>query len=231
NYNSMQLTLSKRYSHGFTVTSNYALSKVEGDFGDSVIPYTMVQDPALLWGPLDQDHRHRFTTSWVVDLPGGRMEGPLKWVLGGWQWTGVMQYQTGNPFTILSGRDNSLDGIGGDRAKLTGASTAPPAGSARTVWFNPAAFAVNDLGTFGDVPKGYLYGPSLHSWDMGLFKNFRMNTDMNIQFRAEFFNVFNQVNFGLPGTNVSGGSFGSITATDGNFGDPRIIQFGLKFVF
>ncbi len=120
NYNSMQFALVKRYSNGFTITSNYTLSKVEGDFGGEVIPYTMPQDQALLWGPLDQDHRHRFTTSWVWDLPGGNMEGPMKWVIGGWQWTGVMQYQTGRPFTVTSGQDNSLDGIGNDRAKITG---------------------------------------------------------------------------------------------------------------
>jgi hypothetical protein len=231
NYNSMQLTLSKRYSHGFTITSNYTLSKVEGDFGDQIIPYTMFQDPALVWGPLEQDHRHRFTTSWVLDLPGGNMEGPMSWVLGGWQWTGVMQYQTGRPYTVTSGRDNSLDSLGGDRARLTGAPIAPPSGSVATMWFNPAAFAVNDLGTYGNVARGAYYGPSLHSWDMGLFKNFRFTSDMNVQFRAELFNVFNQVNFDLPNTNVSGGNFGLITRTDQSFGDPRIIQFGLKFVF
>jgi hypothetical protein len=54
---------------------------------------------------------------------------------------------------------------------------------------------------------------------------------MNVQFRAEFFNIFNQVNFDIPNTNVSGGNFGRITRTDPSFGDPRILQFGLKFVF
>jgi hypothetical protein len=230
-YNSMQLTLSKRYSRGYTITSNYTLSKVEGDFGDQLIPYDFPQDQSLLWGPLDQDHRHRFTTSWVVDLPGQNMEGPMKWVIGGWQWTGVMQFQTGRPYTVTSGTDNSGDGISDDRAKLTGQPIEPPSGSPETVWFNPAAFARNDVGTFGNVGKGAFYGPSLHTWDMGLFKNFRMNTDMNVQFRAEFFNVFNQVNFDLPNRNVSGGNFGRITRTDPSFGDPRIIQFGLKFVF
>ncbi len=127
NYNSMQLTLSKRYSHGFTITSNYTLSKVVGDFGNAdIIPYDKPQDQALLWGPLDQDHRHRFTTSWVLDLPGGSMESPLKHVIGGWQWTGVMQFQTGRPYTVTSGADNSGDGIGNDRAKLTGVSVEPP---------------------------------------------------------------------------------------------------------
>jgi hypothetical protein len=90
---------------------------------------------------------------------------------------------------------------------------------------------VNDVGTFGNVGRGAFYGPNLQTWDMGLFKNFRISTDMNVQFRAEFFNVFNQVNFDIPNTNRSGANFGVITRTDPSFGDPRIIQFGLKFVF
>jgi len=155
----------------------------------------------------------------------------MKWVVGGWQWTGVMQFQTGRPYTVTSGTDASGDGFNNDRAKLTGQPIEPPSGSAQTVWFNPAAFAVTDIGTFGSVGKGAYYGPSLNSWDMGLFKNFRVNTDMNVQFRAEFFNVFNQVNFDIPNTNRSGGNFGRITRTDPSFGDPRILQFGLKFVF
>ena len=164
----------------------------------------------------------------------------MKWVVGGWQWTGVMQFQTGQPFNIVSGQDNSRRGLGSnsDRAKLTGQSTAPPDGSDQTVIFNAAAFAVNDVGTFGDAPKGYLYGPSLHSWDMGLFKNFRFTNDMNMQFRAEFFNIFNQVNLDIPGTtpndnrtSVSGANYNRATRTVPGVGDPRIVQFGLKFVF
>jgi hypothetical protein len=242
NYNGMQLTLSKRYSHGFQVSSNYTLSKVEGDFagerqltGGEIIPYFMFQDPALMWGPLDQDHRHRFTTSWVMDLPGQNLAGPLRWVVGGWQWSGVMQYQTGRPFTVTSGTDNSLDGIGNDRAKLTGAdvNAVPTTPCANCVWyFNPAAFAINDLGTFGNVGKGAYYGPSLHAWDMAVSKNFRFNSSSYVQARVEFFNIFNQVNLDIPNTAVNNqATLGRITRTDPGSGDPRILQFGLKFVF
>jgi len=242
NYNGMQLTLSKRYSHGFQISSNYTLSKVEGDFagerqltGGEIIPYFMFQDPALMWGPLDQDHRHRFTTSWVMDLPGQNLSGALRWVLGGWQWSGVMQYQTGRPFTVTSGADNSLDGIGNDRAKLTGAdvNAVPTTPCANCVWyFNPAAFATNDLGTFGNVGKGAYYGPSLHAWDMAVSKNFRFNSSSYVQMRVEFFNIFNQVNFDIPNTAVNNpATLGRITRTDPGSGDPRILQFGLKFVF
>ena len=243
NYNGMQLTLTKRFSRGFQISGNYTLSKIEGDFagerqltGGEVIPYYMYQDPAIVRGPLDQDHRHRFTTSWVWDLPGENISStPVRWVIGGWQWSGVMQYQTGRPFTVTSGTDNSLDGIGNDRAKLTAAdfNAIPNAPCANCVWyFNPAAFATNDLGTFGNVGKGAYYGPRLHLWDMGLSKNFRFNGGQYVQFRIEFFNIFNMVNFDVPNTAVSNqATLGRITRTDPANGDPRILQFGLKFVF
>ena len=242
NYNGMQLTLMKRYSRGFQISSTYTLSKVVGDFagerqltGGEIIPYFMFQDPALMWGPLDQDHRHRFTTSWVADLPGQSLAGPVRWVLGGWQWSGVMQYQTGRPFTVTSGTDNSLDGIPNDRAKLTGADVfaLPTAPCSNCVWyFNPAAFAANDLGTFGNVGKGAYYGPSLQIWDMAVSKNFHFNSSSYVQARVEFFNIFNMVNFDIPNTAVNNPStLGRITRTDPSSGDPRILQFGLKFVF
>jgi hypothetical protein len=243
NYNAMQLTLTKRYSRGFQISGNYTLSKIVGDFagerqltGGEIIPYYLPQDPALMWGPLDQDHRHRFTASWVADLPGQNLSSTVaRWVIGGWQWSGVMQYQTGRPFTIVSGTDNSLDGIGNDRAKLTGAdfNAVPTTPCAGCVWyFNPAAFAPNDLGTYGNVGKGAYYGPSLHIWDMGLSKNFRWNSSQYVQFRVEFFNIFNMVNFDVPNLAVNNqATLGRITRTDPSQGDPRILQFGLKFVF
>jgi hypothetical protein len=146
-----------------------------------------------------------------------------------------MQYQTGRPFTVTSGADNSLDGILNDRAKLTGAdvNAVPTTPCSSCVWyFNPAAFATNDLGTFGNVGKGAYYGPPLHVWDMGVSKNFRFNGSSYVQARVEFFNVFNQVNFDVPNNAVNNlSTLGRITRTDPSSGDPRILQFGLKFVF
>ena len=120
-----------------------------------------------------------------------------------------------------------------DRAKLTGQSLACPPGRRRRCGSTPAAFAVADVGTFGDVPKGYLRGPSFHSWNMGLFKNFRYGAGANVQFRIEAFNIFNQVNFDIPGTTpgdnriaVTQPNFGTITRTVPVTGDPRLIQFG-----
>ncbi|HEX2491222.1 MAG TPA: TonB-dependent receptor [Blastocatellia bacterium] len=237
-YHSMQLTLNKRLSQGFTVLGNYTWAKVLGNYSGSageaieVAPWNVEGADSFVYGPTDFDYRHRFVVSWVWELPKPQTDNPfLKALLHGWQANGIGQYQSGGAYTITSGRDNSQTGINRDRAKFTGVSVDPPAGSDKTVWFNPAAFAVNDVGTFGTVGRGAFHGPSLFSWDMGFFKTFRFTEQVNLQFRAEMFNIFNQVNFANPNTNVSGGGFGRITSTHPNAGDPRIIQFGLKLNF
>ena len=214
NYNSIQIALMKRYSHGFTITSNYTLSKVEGDFGDAdIIPYDQPQDQSLLWGPLNQDHRHRFTTSWVLDLPGGDMAEPVE-ACDRRLAVDRRHAVPDRPSVYHHERHRQLWRRHRQRPREADrrSPSSRPSGSAQTVWFNTAAFAVNDLGTFGNVGKGAYYGPNLQSWDMGLFKNFRINTDMNVQFRAEFFNVFNQVNFDIPNTNRSGGTSARLRA-------------------
>ena len=141
--------------------------------------------------------------------------------------------------TITSGTDNSLDGIGNDRAKTTGApvddisnlTCAAPC----KFWFNPAAFAAGDVGTFGTVGKGAYFGPSIHYFDMGLSKNVRFSNDMGMQFRAEFFNVFNRPNFANPIAQLrSPTSFGRVFNTFGRtlgLGTSRQIQFALKYMF
>jgi hypothetical protein len=231
-YHSLQLSLTKRFSHGFTILTNYTRAKSIDNYGDYVEPWYFPNGDQMQKGPSDYDHANRFVISYVWELPKmSSSNGFTKYVVNGWQWTGIGQYQTGSPFNIKSGRDNSLTGLGNDRPKLTGDSTDPAAGADKRVWFNSAAFAVNDLGTFGTLGRNVLRGPSLFSWDMGLFKTFAFTERFQTQFRAEFFNIFNQTNFDNPNTTVTGGGFGTITKTVNGAGDPRIIQFGLKFAF
>jgi hypothetical protein len=180
---------------------------------------------------MDIDRRHSFVMSWVWDLPATRSSsGFVRALLDGWQWSGIGRYQSGSPLTIESGRDNSLDGIGDDRAQLTGEPIAPPAGADKRVIFSRDAFARNDEGTFGTLGQGILRGPHIYSFDMGIFKRFAITERINLQFRSEFFNIFNQVNFANPNTSF-GGSFGTSTGTHSFAGDPRIMQFGLKLSF
>jgi hypothetical protein len=231
-YHSLQLSLTKRFSRGFTILANYTFSKTIDNQGDFVKPWYFPNGDAMQLGPSDFDHKHRVALSWVYDVPKvPTSSAVVRHVLHGWQWSGIGQYQTGAPFNVKSGRDNSLTGLGNDRPKMTGVSPAPPSGADKRVSFSPAAFAVNDVGTFGDLGRNVFYGPKLYGFDMGFFKNIRITEQVGAQFRAEMFNIFNQVNFSNPNTTVTGGGFGTITSTLAGSGDPRIIQFGLKLSF
>ena len=144
--------------------------------------------------------------------------------------------------TVVSGKDNSLTNLGRDRAVATDQDVARPSGFDPLLqWFNRAAFAANPTGTFGTLGKGTLRGPSMFSWDMGAFKRIPLKGErINLQFRAEFFNIFNHPMFNNPATNISDGNYGKITQTLANAGNtqgditsggPRIIQLALKLAF
>jgi hypothetical protein len=199
-----------------------------------LIPYNLPQDPDLTQ---TSSSRHRLVASWVYQLPDVGTNPLINGVLGGWQVTGVFQFQSGGWLSINSGTDRSLDGLGGDRAvRIDGVPLEPQNQTCGTppcvIWFNTAAFRQTVPGTWGNPNSmNVMRGPSATQTDMGIFKNFRFSSDMGVQFRAEFFNVFNNVNLSGPSTDVSSGNFGRITGLHGVFGQPRIIQFGLKFVF
>jgi hypothetical protein len=146
-----------------------------------------------------------------------------------------MSAQTGDPVTILSGlsagSDRSGTGLARDRATYLGGALYGGSSCGTTAhcvdYVNRSAFVQPAAGTFGNVGKGFLRGPGSFNWDMGLLKNFAMTERWKLQFRAEFFNVFNRVNLNDPTNAVNSGSFGRITAS----GDPRIGQLALKVLF
>jgi hypothetical protein len=133
--------------------------------------------------------------------------------------------------------NGSGTGIGLDRANIVGAAygSGACAGSTKACidWLSPAAFVANPAGTFGNVGKGSLRFPGFYSWDMSLAKNFSFTERYKLQFRAEFFNVFNRVNFD---DSIATGNFAKLSAK-GSFGalnqalDPRIGQLALKLFF
>ena len=125
-YHALQLTLNRRYANGFTVNTNYTLSDLQGTIeGTEIAPYfhpdlENIVD-TLMRGRMPDMRRHRFVTSWVYDIPGVS-NAVLNHVVGGWQVTGIYQWQSGKPYTIVSGADNSGWGLGGNnnRAIRTG---------------------------------------------------------------------------------------------------------------
>ena len=98
----------------------------------------------------------------------------------------------------------------------------------RLEWFNTAAFALPSIYTFGNEGRNNMTGPPTKNLDMIVYKDFRFAERLNLQLRAEFFNIFNHANFGQPSNNVQASNFGQITSTSTA---PRQIQFGMKFAF
>jgi outer membrane receptor protein involved in Fe transport len=231
NYHSMQLTANKRFSRGFSLLASYTWSKMiddaSSDGGASPHPF----DQSFNRGISNLDIPHRFVTSFVYELP--RLAGQhftLRHILGGWDTNGIIVLQSGDPFTVVSGRDNSFSGVNADRADLIGdpfLSSDRPRGEIVNRYFNIDAFAFNAVGTFGTAGRNIMRGPGNATVDLGLFKNIPIVEGHRVQFRAEAFNLFNRVNLGNPNANRSAAAFGRITAA----GSPRVIQLALKYAF
>jgi hypothetical protein len=146
-------------------------------------------------------------------------------IISGWQTNGILTVQSGQPYSVVAGVDNSLTGIGLDRAQIVGNPSLPssrPTGQKVSEWFNTSAFAFSPLGTYGDSPHDFLAGPSFT-----LVKSIQIRESQHLDFRAESFNLFNNPNFGNPVANLSSSSNGQVQTA----GSPRIIQFALKYYF
>jgi Carboxypeptidase regulatory-like domain len=244
-FNSLQLTAQKRLSHNFTILLNYTWSKSIDDlpYNQGITGVAAGSNSPIPWnfpgrhqddrGPSEFDHTHRFVTSYVWALPQlHRANKIVRGVAGGWQFNGILTLQSGGPITVVSGKDQSSTGLGSDRANyLGGTAYGPGACGASGPCVNylvPSVFGLPALGTFGNVGKGFLRGPNLKNWDIGVFKEFHLVKEAyKLQFRGEFFNFTNRVNLNNPGVNSTAGGFGSITGA----GDPRIGQLALKFLF
>jgi hypothetical protein len=159
-------------------------------------------------------------------------------LLGGWTITGIHTVQSGPPLTFIMGDDVALDGTFGDQhAMLVPGVTVKDIlidhssrGAMVDRFFNTDAFVPTDdlpRGIYGDAGRGLISGPAFSSSDFSLLKDFLLREPLKLQFRSEFFNAFNQVNFSRPTTAVNSGAFGRLrSASDG-----RTIQFGLKLLW
>jgi hypothetical protein len=228
NYHSLQLNLEKRLSRGLSVLANYTWSKSIDDL-DGSNPFNR----SIGRGLAVEDVPHNFKFSNIWEIPRAKFSGAADKVLNGWQVNTMLTWQSGFPFSISSGRDNSFSGIGGDRADFLGGSAELPGDRSRGEkifrWFDTSKFTANAIGTFGNSGRGIIRGPSFFNTDLGLLKVTRITERVGAQFRAEFFNIFNNPNFRLPNTNAASDQFGRITSVvDDN---QRIIQFGLKVLF
>ena len=251
-YKSLQARLEKRFSKGLSGLVSYTLGEAltgapdhistsGGGPGFDTGVFREPQDGNNLraeYGPSEFDITHRLVASYVWELPfgsgrhfGSDWTGPMEFLLGGWQLTGIHVAQSGLALTATLGGTSVLN-IGGERRarpNLVGDPVLPESERTLSRYFNTDAFAVFSPGTqaFGNAGIGLMRGPAYVNFDFSLAKTFRMNDRRSFQFRTELFNAFNHPNFGPPNIQRESSGFGQILTA----GNGRIIQFGLKFYF
>jgi Carboxypeptidase regulatory-like domain len=240
NYHAMQWRLEKRATRGLVLTAQYTFAKSLGTnstLNGSISEFPRPQNSNNIdgdYGLSAFDHKHRFTANFVYLLPigpGMRFLGSTQGFLGklleGWQTTGIITLQDGVPITIRDGIDRSNTGEGADRPDQIGNPELPK--SERTVqrYFNTGAFQLQAINTFGSAGRNTVRGPAFSNFDFSLIKSTKITESHRLEFRAEFFNIFNHPNFNIPDRTLTSATFGQINAAF----TPRDIQFGLKYIF
>ncbi len=236
-FNSLQVNVTRRQNNGLTLLSNIVWSKTIDNTSSATEGNTGPPNPFNLnsaRGPADFDQKIRFNLSANYLLPHFAVHGWQSALVNDWQANAIVSMQTGFPFTVLSGTDRSLSGIGNDYADQVGNPARPAGVSKIKEYFNTAAFVPATIGTFGNVARGSLRGPGYADVDASVFKNMFTGERISAQFQAEAFNALNRVNFGNPSSGgtapvatVSSGTYGQITSAN----SPRVFQFGLKLLF
>ena len=248
-YNGLQLNWNKRFSKGVGFGVSYTLSKTSDDGSNQRDIIPDAYNAHNLWGPAEYDSRHVLVINYIWDLPFFRDHSRLSGkILGGWQLSGISQFQTGSPCSV--GAKNDYAGVGaaslgsfgcGDVGQFWvvngnptikhqfATSTSDPA-----QWFattNPDGspiFTQPAAGTFNTQSvRNLIYGPGFQNWNLGLFKKFAITEQTGFEFRAEAFNFINHPNWSAPDYNATSSTFGKVTSKTSE----RNMQLSLRFYF
>jgi hypothetical protein len=250
-YNGVRFGLQKRYSDGWSLSSNYTYSKCvnEGEPGTDItnqfpIPIEDITtshprpDTSTNRGPCAADRRHNFNMSAVLLSPGIG-SGVIDTITKDWQAGIIWQARSGSPITPTTTGDFALTN-GPQRPMLVSGvdpnlpedqrTFANTGGAQSMAWYNLAAFAPNTPGLWGDTPKGYLTGPACWNVDVSFSRNLPVGSSQRLELRVEAFNIFDHENWANPTVQI-----GSTALTNGRVtntvGDPRIMQFAVKYSF
>lgn len=255
-YHGFQIGVNRRFASGFSYGFAYTLSKSEDDGSTQRTILPNAYDAHYLWGPSNFDTRHVAVANFIYELPflKNSSNGFMKTVLGGWQVSGVAQFQSGIPFSVRNG-DTDYAGVGSGSGnsgegvaqfwKYTADPSYPREFGSGSQWLTVrdsnggALFTQPDPGTFftGSV-RNKFYGPGFQNWNISAFKNFRFNDRVNLQFRIDGFNFINHPNWGATGgtgitttagigMNPTASDFGQVTTKGGE----RNLQLGLRLSF
>ncbi|MBZ5516540.1 MAG: carboxypeptidase regulatory-like domain-containing protein [Acidobacteriia bacterium] len=231
NYNSLQVSMEKRFSHGLQFQLSYTWGK----------SFDQASSFENILNPLDYrrsyslslfDARNRLVYSYYWELPFRARRGIAGKLTNGWALSGIASFQSGFPIRITSSDDlelmNSFDfELPGEPDLVRRFFRLNPRGFGN-LGFDPSSFVPQALGTIGSSPRSVCCGPGINNFDVGLQKRTALSERTSLEFRAEFFNIVNHAQFLAPDGNISDGAdFGRVKRAR----DPRLIQFGLRFAF
>ena len=245
-YHSLQAKVEKRFRAGGSILAAYTFAKLitdtdqlstwlESSVGGQQNYYNNSGERSVA----SQDVPQRLVVSGVVDLPVGtgkrllpNASGLPGKLVSGWTGNAIVTLQSGYPLNFTEAVNLTQSFGGGSRPNSNGqdATLSTPASQRINQWFNTADFSNAAPFTFGNVGReiGNVRGPGIANWDVALFKSTSLAERMALQFRVEVFNLFNRVQFGLPGTALGNSAFGVIT-TQAN--QPRLFQFSLRLTY
>jgi len=250
-YHSLQLTVERRFASAGSLLVAYTNSKLISN-ADTLTNWLeaatgSIQNFNNLHGERSlssQDVPQRLVISYVLDIPVGHGKrfmsdatGVVDKLVSGWGIDGVTTFQKGFPLVFSNGNANytTLFGGGSRPDRVAGCNTSRPSGTSKlNEWFNTACFVSPADFVFGNESRTdpRLRASGANNWDFALFKRTRFGPDekLGLEFRTEFFNLFNRTQFAPPNTSVGSSTFGQVTSTASGT-NPRLIQFGLKFIF
>ena len=230
-YNSLQAELNHRFGHGLEFLASYTWSKSidnASSFENSVDPLDPERERSLSLFHAAQ----RFVLSEYWRVPTMPITGWSRYLVNGWALAGIMTLQSGFPIRITSSSDLELMGSfdfedPGEPNQVAPFQRLNPQSSGG-YYFNPASFANGPLGVIGNAPRAVCCGPGIGELDLALHKDFTLTEGKTLEFRTEFFNVFNRTEFLNPDGNISdGASFGTVSGER----DPRLVQLALRLIF
>jgi hypothetical protein len=231
-YRGLKLSGRRRSANGVSLNGNYTWSRCFGDNTTGGFPQlaqgpTDPDHPEADRGHCEQDRTHLANLSVGYETPeaGNAVFSALA---SHWRVSGILSARSGSWLTVTTGRDIALNGQRFQEQRVNQISDDVYGAKTLSSYLNRAAFAQPALGTFGDEERNSITGPAFWTVNLALSKLVPLATTQNVELRLEAFNLFNHFNWGNPGTNFNVASFGRIQSISG---DPRILQFGLKYSF
>jgi len=230
-YRGLKVSFRRRADSGVSLSGNYTIShceantEVSGSFSQFANGYLDPNNPDFDRGNCTQNRRQIGNVSLGAETPQFDNVA-LRMLASDWRLSGIFNARSGSWLTVTTGRDVAGTGISGQRVNQV--LDNPHGNKSLNNYLNPAAFAYPVAGALGDHQNNSIEGPGFWTVDVALSRLVSIASQQNLELRLEVFNLFNNFNWGLPNTNLDAGTFGRITTQSG---DPRIVQFGVKYGF